>query len=96
MGSDALSGPLMFNTTPTTLFQFTVEIDNTAVPGDYTAAFVNNLLFDLGDSASTVIPDSQINSTDTALIRLQSVPEPGSLALLSVIGLGAASRFPTP
>lgn len=95
LGGDVrLAGPLTFNTTPTTLFEFTVQVNrNTAANGDFTAAvFGNGALFSINDSAATTIPLNQIDFTNTALIRIVGVPEPGSLALVGCIGLGLACR----
>ena len=79
-----LSDSFEFTTTPVTLFDFTVEISDSAAPGDYTAAVVSDRLFTINDGSGASIPESQI-TFQPATISVTAVPEPtGVVALCGI------------
>lgn len=77
------------NTTPISLFSFTVELNDQAQAGDYTASFVNGALLAVVDGAGDGIPSSEI-LLRSATITLAAVPEPGSALLLAGLAVGLA------
>lgn len=79
-------------TSPLALFRFTVEINDQAIAGNYTASYTNGPLFTLIDQTFNPIPESSIQR-NSASITLQAVPEPNAMAALGFLGgLGIFQR----
>ncbi|MEZ6079598.1 MAG: hypothetical protein R3C56_29205 [Pirellulaceae bacterium] len=76
-GDATLGDPLVFNTDPTALFSFTIDVASTAQPGSYTASIVDGALISIGGFAR-----NQIALPDAASITVHAVPEPTGLVVL--------------
>lgn len=75
-----LASAVSFDTSPVTLFDFTVSIDATAIAGDYSFVFVDEGVLGITDENNDLIPAN----LGSGAITLQAVPEPNSFALLAV------------
>lgn len=78
VGDASLGDPLVYNTDPTALFSFTVDVASTAQPGSYTASIVDGALLGIGGFAR-----NEITLPDAASIIVRAVPEPSGLVVLS-------------
>ncbi len=82
VGDASLGDPLPFNTDPTALFSFTVDVGPTAQAGTYTANIVDGTLLFIPGFAR-----NQITLPTPATITVHAIPEPSGLAvLLSAVG----------
>lgn len=77
VGDASLGDPIVFDTAPTALFSFTVDVGPTAQPGAYTASIVDGALLSIPGFTRI-----QISLPDAATIKVRAVPEPSGLTLL--------------
>ena len=77
VGDASLGAALEFNTDPTSLFSFTVNVDSTAETGTFTASVVDGALLAIPGFAR-----NQITIENLATIKATAVPEPSGLVVL--------------
>lgn len=89
--SNIFGSPVTLTTAPLRLFSFTVELNDQAVLGDYTASVFSGATFAVVNENGDAITPVFLNS---ATIELANVPEPSSagVCLLSLLGCSLLAR----
>jgi hypothetical protein len=90
--ANSASGSIDFTTTPVSLFSFTVEIDSTAVAGDYQATIVDDILLSIDDESMNPLPSSEL-TLQVGNITLRAIPEPASGMFAAVVASLVCVRY---